>query len=213
MELLIAQNKKAVSAGRRPDQVSVHNLVFRLRFLPITSPSFSTQDFCVCYIPPRLRNRIFLLTFSFWLSLVATAGFSLALPISIGRLVFRLFGCPIVHDGYSLLLGAFPSYFIFRALTWAIGFALAKKTPRNSLARQFGRFKRPLSRKTLWISVFNKVYVAATIGSIVPLAVGLVVELYCILPFRSPLSEPSVVRLSEVWAMGVRECFPTLDED
>ncbi|CDZ98172.1 Protein involved in mRNA turnover and stability [Phaffia rhodozyma] len=180
MELLIAQNKKAVSVGRRPD-----------------------QDFCVCYLPPRLRNRIILLTFSFWLSLVALAAFGLALPIFIGRFIFSLFGFPLVHDGYSLILGALPSYSIFLTLDWSVRLVLAKQSPMRTLARGLTDVKTTLQRKVYWIALLSYIYVIGAVGSIVPLAVGLVIELYCIMPLKVSSAEPPIIRIPEVWAMGV----------
>ncbi|KAL7409311.1 hypothetical protein BDY24DRAFT_223553 [Mrakia frigida] len=177
LELLVAQNKKTLGDGRNP-----------------------LEDFCVVYLPPYIRNRVLVLLFSLWVSLVVLVGASLSVPLAIGRFFFSVLLEKEVHDGYSFAAGgtiALCNFLASRSLLRKIRrWGQAERVRKTSL---LGRIKRNI----LWGA--NIAYLATAFGLVLPLALSFVFELYLISPMKSGLtfSEPSVLFVWELWSLGL----------
>lgn len=175
-----AQDDKTTSAGHDPD-----------------------VDYAVVFLPAQVRNRIFLLLGAIWLSLVGLLMVGLVIPLFVGRWTFARFlgnACPEVADGYSLCVGL-----VFVYCGWlSIRSALRK-------LRRFGQAER-VRRSTLSMRIKRDLIFGAQVaelalafGFVLPLAVGLVAELYLVVPFRGSLDEPPVIFVWETWAFGCGE--------
>jgi E3 ubiquitin-protein ligase MARCH6 len=159
-------------------------------------------DYRVVYIPPGFRYRIFAFILSMWAIGAVILGISVALPITLGRSVFRLFISRDVHDGYSLILGFYllvACYLCGRAID-----RLDKRRQRRSPEGPRADLKvLVVKRGLLWLAKIS--YMMVTLGVLLPILVALVMDLYVILPIRLAL-DPSMnprIRIVDAWALGL----------
>ncbi|KAI0294319.1 hypothetical protein B0F90DRAFT_1757507 [Multifurca ochricompacta] len=142
------------------------------------------DDYTVVHIPPHFQHRIGLLIFALWVigCLFVTA--SVTVPVLLGRGVFNLFTKRQMHDGYSFLVG-------FYALwgCWVVGHAIERMEKR--------RQRRSADEAHIVHHFF--------VGIVIPTLIGLVVELYLIMPIRLLLNPDLVpnVRAVDMWALGI----------
>lgn len=180
LRLLVAINKKAVDAGRDP-----------------------ATDFGVVWLPGHVRSRVYLLLCALWASCLAVAALVVG-TIGLGRLALRIvvLGDSEAHDGYALLAGS-----TILAGCVEVGLTTEIVLRRWTLARQVAKRRpRPFLRRSAVIrwarSLATGLLATVALGGIVPLTVGLVIETALLLPFRSSATDPAVIHLAEVWALG-----------
>lgn len=159
-------------------------------------------DYRIVYIPPGFRYRIFAFILSMWIIGAVVLGVSVALPITLGRSVFRLFTAREVHDGYSLILGFYllvACYLCGRAID-----RLDKRRQRRSPEGSRADLRvLVVKRGLLWLAKIS--FMMVTLGIILPILVALVMDLYVILPVRLAL-DPSLnprIRIVDSWALGL----------
>jgi E3 ubiquitin-protein ligase MARCH6 len=160
------------------------------------------EDYTVVYIPPYFQHRIGLFIFALWVigCLLVTAAVSA--PILLGRGVFNLFTERQMHDGHSFLVG-------FYALwgCWVVGHAVErmdKRRQRRSADDARGNWPLYfLKRSVLWLAKIS--YIVFSVGIVIPTLLGLVVELYIVMPIRLSLNPDFVpnVRVVDMWALGI----------
>ncbi|KAF9219715.1 hypothetical protein BS17DRAFT_740159 [Gyrodon lividus] len=162
-------------------------------------------DYIVVYIPPHFRSRIIAFVTAVWTIMAVVAAVCIALPVQIGRLFFTLFTSSQVHDGYSFLAGF---YFL-----WAC--SLVVKTAQQMdkhRQRQSGDGPRAefavffAKRSLLWLSKVT--YMVVFLGVIIPTLLGLVADLYIVMPIRLTLNPTMVprIRLVDMWSLGLVYC-------
>lgn len=159
-------------------------------------------DYRVVYIPPGFRYRIIGFIVCMWIIGAIVLGFSVALPITLGRSVFRLFTSRDVHDGYSLILGFYllvACYLCGRAID-----RLDKRRQRRSPEGSRADLRvLVIKRGLLWLAKIS--FMMATLGVVLPILVAIVMDLYVILPVRLAL-DPSLnpkIRVVDSWALGL----------
>lgn len=160
-------------------------------------------DYRVVYIPPGFRYRIFAFILSMWAIGAVILGISVALPITLGRSVFRLFVSRDVHDGYSLILG-----FYLLVACYLCGRAIDRLDKRRQRRRSPEGPRADLKvlvvkRGLLWLAKIS--YMVVTLGVLLPILVALVMELYVILPARLALHPTLIpkIRIVDTWALGL----------
>lgn len=159
-------------------------------------------DYRVVYIPPGFRYRIFAFILSMWVIGAVVLGISVALPIMLGRSVFRLFTPREVHDGYSLILG-----FYLLVACYLGGRAIDRLDKRRQRRSPEGRRADlrilVVKRGLLWLAKI--LYMMVTLGVLLPILVALVMDLYVVLPVRLAL-DPAMnprIRIVDAWALGL----------
>ncbi|KAH9962695.1 hypothetical protein BC827DRAFT_206711 [Russula dissimulans] len=160
------------------------------------------DDYTVVYIPPHFQYRIGLFIFALWVIGCIFVTVALSTPILLGRAVFNLFTERQMHDGYSFLVG-------FYALwgCWVVGHAVErmdKRRQRRSADDARGNWPLYfLKRSALWLAKIS--YIVLLVGIAIPALIGLVVELYIIMPIRLSLNPDLVpnVRVVDTWALGI----------
>ncbi|KAF9244135.1 hypothetical protein BU15DRAFT_86088 [Melanogaster broomeanus] len=181
-ELIASQNAEAVKAKR---DVS--------------------HDYIVVYFPPHFRIRIIAFVAAVWMIMAVVAAVSIAVPVQLGRRFFTLFTSSQVHDGYSFLAGFY--------LMWAC-YLVVKVAEEMDKRRQRGAGDGPRAqfavffakRSLLWLSKIT--YLALFLGVIIPLLLGLVADLYIVMPVRLTLNPTLVpsIRLVDMWSLGLVYC-------
>lgn len=159
-------------------------------------------DYIVVYFPPRFRARVLTFIAAVWLIVAIVVATGIALPIQIGRRFFGLFTSTELHDGYSFLAGFY--------LLWgcyAIGHIAERLDKRRLRLSHNG--PRPefmvffVKRSLVWSSKIA--YMVVFLGVVIPVLLGLVVDLYIILPIRLTLDPAMVpkIRMVDMWSLGL----------
>ncbi|KAH9066911.1 hypothetical protein EDB87DRAFT_1721418 [Lactarius vividus] len=160
------------------------------------------DDYTVVYIPPHFQYRVALFIFALWVVGCIFITATVSIPILLGRGVFNLFTRRQMHDGYSFLVG---SYALWGC--WVVGHALdrmEKRRQRRGADEARGNWPLYfLKRSVLWLAKIS--YIVFFIGIIIPALIGLVVELYMIMPIRLSLNPDLVpnIRVADMWALGI----------
>jgi E3 ubiquitin-protein ligase MARCH6 len=160
------------------------------------------EDYTVVYIPSHFQYRIGLFIFALWVIGCIFVTGAVCAPILLGRGVFNLFTDRQMHDGYAFLVG-------FYALwgCWVVGHAVErmdKRRQRRSADDARGNWPLYfLKRSLLWLAKIS--YVVFSVGIVIPALLGLVVELYIVMPIRLSLNPDLVpnVRVVDMWALGI----------
>ena len=161
------------------------------------------KDYTVVYIPPNVKHRVLLFLLGLWVACSIMLASILAAPILLGRAFFRMFTHIDIHDGYSFIVGFY--------LLWGcylFGSAIDRLDKRRQRrwveSEERGNWMLyAIKRGLLWSA--QALYMIATLGFVIPTLVGLVFELYIVLPIRhaaNPLMEPRI-RIVDMWALGL----------
>ena len=178
-ELILAQDAEAEKAKRNPK-----------------------EDYTVVYIPPHFQYRIGIFIFALWIIGCVFVTVAVSAPILLGRGVFNLFTERQMHDGYSFLVGFYTLWGC-----WVVGHAVErmdKRRQRHSADDARGNWPLYfLKRSVLWLAKIS--YIVFFVGIVIPALIGLVVELYIIMPIRLSLNPDLVpnVRVVDMWALGI----------
>jgi len=160
------------------------------------------DDYTVVYIPPNFQYRIGLFIFALWVIGCVFITAAVAVPILLGRAVFNLFTRRQMHDGYSFLVG---SYALWGC--WVVGHTLdrmEKRRQRRGADEARGNWPLYfLKRSILWLAKIS--YIVFFVGIVIPALIGLVVELYMIMPIRLSLNPDLTpnIRVADMWALGI----------
>ncbi|KAH8991685.1 hypothetical protein EDB92DRAFT_1797968 [Lactarius akahatsu] len=160
------------------------------------------DDYTVVYIPPHFQYRVALFIFALWVVGCVFITATVSMPILLGRGVFNLFTRRQMHDGYSFLVG---SYALWGC--WVVGHTLdrmEKRRQRRGADEARGNWPLYfLKRSVLWLAKIS--YIVFFIGIVIPALIGLVVELYMIMPIRLSLNPDLVpnIRVADMWALGI----------
>ena len=160
------------------------------------------DDYTVVYIPPHFQYRIGLFIFALWVIGCVFITTAVSMPILLGRAVFNLFTRRQMHDGYAFLAG---SYTLWGC--WVVGHTLdrmEKRRQRRGTDEARGNWPLYfLKRSILWLAKIS--YIVFFVGFVIPALVGLVVELYMIMPIRLSLNPDLVpnIRVADMWALGI----------
>ena len=192
-----------VTESGEPFDKAAENLIKAQNAEAIKAKRDINFDYEVVYIPPGFRYRIFAFIFLMWTFGAVIIGISVALPISLGRSVFKLFLARDVHDGYSLILG-----FYLLVACYLCGRAIDRLDKRRQRRRSPEGPRADLrvlvvKRGLLWLMKIS--YMVATLGVLLPILVALVADLYIILPARMTL-DPTLkprIRIVDSWALGL----------
>ena len=160
------------------------------------------EDYTVVYIPPHFQYRIGLFIFALWVIGCVFVTAAVSAPILLGRGVFNLFTERQMHDGYSFLVGFYTLWGC-----WVVGHAVErmdKRRQRRSADDARGNWPLYfLKRSVLWLAKIS--YIVFSVGIVIPALLGLVVELYIVMPIRLSLNPDLVpnVRVVDMWALGI----------
>ncbi|KAH8996103.1 hypothetical protein EDB86DRAFT_2804184 [Lactarius hatsudake] len=160
------------------------------------------DDYTVVYIPPHFQYRVALFILALWVVGCVFITASVSMPILLGRGVFNLFTRRQMHDGYSFLVG---SYALWGC--WVVGHTLdrmEKRRQRRGADEARGNWPLYfLKRSVLWLAKIS--YIVFFIGIVIPALIGLMVELYMIMPIRLSLNPDLVpnIRVADMWALGI----------
>ncbi|KAJ1306920.1 hypothetical protein OPQ81_007903 [Rhizoctonia solani] len=160
IEVMAEQDEETRRAGRTPE-----------------------QDYIIVHVPPFFGARCLLLVMLLWVTAASITVTGTVGPILLGRwLLSTIAHKPHVHDGYSLVVG------------WYV---------------LWGLWRMHRSQVRSWISalawVANVLCIGIGMGVIMPILVAITLQMYVVLPLRlwwNPETVP-VLRIAEDWALGL----------
>lgn len=160
------------------------------------------EDYTIVYLPPHFRYRVIAFIIGLWLAFSMVLVASIAAPIHVGRAVFSLFLDREVHDGYSFVIG----FYLFWGCFF-IGKTLDRMDKRRQRIGGDGpRGEWPIyvvKRTFLWTAKF--VWMAFWLGFVIPALIGIVMEVYLVLPLRLMFVGDVALRIRvfKSWAAGL----------
>lgn len=145
------------------------------------------------YNCPRLFPlRILGLVCIIYLSLILASLSMLTIPVFLGRKLMSLWmGGSKVHELYTAACGLYACWLILRCAV-----VLANWFPKgwNAIAAKMAE----------WMAITSKSLVALSVLlGILPLLMGLLVDMVFIVPLRVPLNQTPIIYLWQDWALGV----------
>ncbi|KAI8093895.1 uncharacterized protein BX664DRAFT_260652 [Halteromyces radiatus] len=153
----------------------------------------------IVYIPPHFEIRVILFLFSMWFSgSVMTCSITVA-PLLLGRSIFEtyLFGGKQVHDLYAFVIGAYVMVLLSISINW-----LARGLDYCLNRHIHGGWMVLLTR--FLKHGCKMVYLTLMIGWVIPLFVGVAIDLYVFMPIRySSSNHTLVLHLAEDWSYGI----------
>uniref|UniRef100_A0A0W0F5D3 RING-type E3 ubiquitin transferase n=2 Tax=Moniliophthora roreri TaxID=221103 RepID=A0A0W0F5D3_MONRR len=167
------------------------------------------NDYIIVYLPPFFRYRVMGFICCLWIVGAACVGLAIGVPIILGRAVLAsVLGGKAgeeVHDGYAILVGFY--------LLWGC-FLVGKAVDRLDKRRQRRGTEGPrahlavlvVKRGLLWLVKTG--YMILMLGVVIPAFVGVVIELYLVLPVRlwgglGSAEEAVRIRIVDEWALGL----------
>ncbi|KAF8141917.1 hypothetical protein EV363DRAFT_1151445 [Boletus edulis] len=163
------------------------------------------NDYIVVYFPSRFRVRIITFVMAVWTIMAIVAAICIAVPVQVGRHFFTLLSSTTVHDGYSFLAGFYILWGCCLVAKAAESMDRRRQRvtgdgPRADFAVYFAK------QSLLWAS--KMAYMTVCFGVLIPILLGLVVDLYIVLPVRLTLHPTMVptIRLVDMWSLGLVYC-------
>lgn len=191
-----------VTAGGAPIDTTQLEILIRQNAEADKTKRNIKDDYTVVYIPPKFRWRIAVFMLCLWICGSIMLAAALAAPILLGRAFFRLVVPYEVHDGYSFIIGF---YLLWGC--WIVGLAIDRLDKRRQRrGPETRQAKWPLylaKRSLLWIAKAS--YMIFFLGIVIPTLIGLVMELYVVLPAKHMLhfvAQPRI-RLVDMWSLGL----------
>ncbi|CAO3631806.1 unnamed protein product [Cunninghamella blakesleeana] len=155
----------------------------------------------IVYAPPHFKMRLILFIVLMWLSSTLLTCTLSVVPVCLGRVFFNLFVTEKqVHDIYCFTLGVYIMVSLGLLIDWASNKHISWQESGSELNQntvlQYLKEKLQLGAKLFYLLV--------TLGFILPLMLGIVVDLYLFMPLRYSIhDQPMVLHLSEDWVFGI----------
>ncbi|KAI8366334.1 hypothetical protein EDC96DRAFT_508584 [Choanephora cucurbitarum] len=154
-----------------------------------------SQSTVIVYAPPHFKQRIIVFLIYMWFSISAFTCSMTVVPLLFGRLLFSFYLAPgaQVNDLYSFALGIYLMVGIVIVARW-IQDGYATLSTHQTMTY--------LQEKLIKASKFF--YLASTFGFVIPLLLGIAVDLFVFMPIRSSnMDKGLVIHVSQNWSFGV----------
>ncbi|KAI9487301.1 MAG: hypothetical protein EXX96DRAFT_552589 [Benjaminiella poitrasii] len=157
-----------------------------------------SQATIVVYIPPYFKQRVIVFLLYMWFSISVFACSVSVVPLLIGRALFKFYFAPEskVNDLYSFALGIYLMVGIVLVIHWmTICYSMGRDSNQDEI-KKFIKEKASKAGKFLYLS--------GMFGLVIPLLVGIAVDLFVFMPLRNFNSETGlVIDISQNWSFGV----------
>ncbi|CAO3592354.1 unnamed protein product [Absidia cylindrospora] len=161
----------------------------------------------IVYVPPKFKLRVVLFLFLMWLSGSVMTCTVTAVPLLLGRFLFETYVSPnkSMHDLYSFVFGAYVMVLLTRVFNWVARGSDYYFNHRDHGGCLYLLNKTQSHLRQKMANGCKFIYLTVTIGWMIPLLVGVAVDLYVFIPIRYANSSHHalVIHLSEDWSFGV----------
>ncbi|CAO3587835.1 unnamed protein product [Absidia cylindrospora] len=166
---------------------------------PAASQSGDELSTTIVYAPPHFKFRIILFIVLMWLSSSLLTCTLTVVPVCLGQFLFKTFVTEkAVHDVYNFATGAYVMVSLGLAIDWIINKyqSWQENNTTWTVILEWTKTKLRMGGKVL--------YLAVTLGFVLPLMLGVTVDLYLFMPLRYSINDqPMVLHLSEDWTFGI----------
>lgn len=156
------------------------------------------QSTIVVYVPPHFKLRTIVFLLFMWLFISLFVCSVTVVPLLFGRFLFKAYLAPqvdMVNDLYSFTLGLYLLVGACLTCTWTYRCYVTYKLNGYSFSEQWVTYVTKASRY---------VYLIFSLGVVIPLLLGISVDLFVFMPIRTYHSkEGIVIHLSQNWAFGI----------
>ncbi|KAG0279290.1 hypothetical protein BGZ95_001712 [Linnemannia exigua] len=154
----------------------------------------------IVYGPPNFKRRLIVFIILLWTSVMTFLVLSVVSPMVLGRAIFSLKSTRPVHDVYSFVVGVY-----FLSGVW---YTVDKAWTKLHMlyTRGTGPIDIRVVLKGLWTAfklVAKMTYFVLAFGVLMPFTLGLMVELFVVLPLRNAIDEDANVIFMVDWAVGL----------
>lgn len=155
----------------------------------------------IVYLPPLFKQRVSLFLFIMWTTSIAAACAATALPIILGRWVYHTaLGASVeVHDMYAYFTGGFLLVVLSLVIV-QVAKTIVGMYRSTSLSMAFGYLKQRLAMAVFLIG--KLLYIGMTMGLMIPVLLGLITEMYLVMPTRDLGAQPPSIELLPIWTRG-----------
>ncbi|KAG0012247.1 hypothetical protein BGZ80_000100 [Entomortierella chlamydospora] len=158
------------------------------------------ENTIIIYAPPHFKRRLSAFIVLLWISVTSFLVLSVIVPMVLGRAIFQLKTDRQVHDIYSILVGVY----VLCGLWYLVDWVSAKVYTISSQGLQPIDFKTQINAVwSLCRTVAKLIYFGLAFGIIIPFALGLMIELFIILPLRASIEEKTSIIFVVNWAVGL----------
>ncbi|KAF9128967.1 hypothetical protein BGW39_004579 [Mortierella sp. 14UC] len=154
----------------------------------------------IVYGPPNFKRRLIAFIILLWTSVMLFLVLSVVIPMVLGRAIFSLKSTRSVHDVYSFVVGIYILSGVWHAVDWT----WAKV--HTLYTRGTGPIDSRAVFRALWTTsklVAKLTYFVIAFGILMPFTLGLMVELFVVLPLRNAIDEDASVIFMVDWAVGL----------
>ncbi|KAF9199662.1 hypothetical protein BGZ49_010191, partial [Haplosporangium sp. Z 27] len=150
----------------------------------------------IVYTPPNFKYRLISFIIIIWTTTLAFLALSVIAPLMIGRSVLVIVTERQVHDVYSFAIGAHIIGIVWYIHRWTDSSSFQRITS--------GGISVYLRRAIDFINrVIKLVYFGITFGIVFPFILGLMMELFVIIPLRTAVGDNPGIVPAFCWATGL----------
>ncbi|KAF9150172.1 hypothetical protein BG015_008029 [Linnemannia schmuckeri] len=158
------------------------------------------ENTTIVYGPPHFKRRLIAFIILIWTSVMIFMVLSVVSPMVLGRAIFSLKSTRPVHDVYSFVVGIYSLSGIWYMLDWTT----------TKIHTIYTRGTGPINSRAvlsmLWTAskmAAKLTYFVLAFGVLMPFILGLMVELFVVLPLRNAIDEDANVIFMVDWAVGL----------
>ncbi|KAF9543697.1 hypothetical protein EC957_000552 [Mortierella hygrophila] len=158
------------------------------------------ENTTIVYGPPHLKRRLIAFLILVWTSVMTFMVLSVVSPMVLGRAIFSLKSTRPVHDVYSFVVGIYFLSGIWYAVDWT------SAKIHMIYTRGTGPINSRAVLNMLWTAskmATKLTYFVLAFGILMPFTLGLMVELFVVLPLRNAIDEEANVIFMVDWAVGL----------
>ncbi|KAF9987057.1 hypothetical protein BGZ75_001097 [Mortierella antarctica] len=164
---------------------------------PLIDPKENT---IVVYTPPNFKYRVITFVILIWTSVMYSLVLAAVIPTVLGREIFAMKTDRKVHDVYSFIVGVYAVRCCWFLMDWMLSQYRVVASGGVQSIDAYAQL-RTLSRLC---KTFGKLlYFGLSFGVVIPFFLGLLFELYVVLPFRSYGELENGIMFVMNWATGL----------
>ncbi|KAG0318326.1 hypothetical protein BGZ99_005746 [Dissophora globulifera] len=154
----------------------------------------------VVYAPPNFKRRLISFIVLIWTTTMSFLAISVVVPLILGRSLFTLVTERQVHDVYSFAAGVYAIGALWYVQEWTL-------STYQSLSSAGGRLVDVPDKVKMVVRAFKitakLVYFAILLGFVFPLGLGLMMEVFIIIPIKAALYGDTGTIFAFSWASGL----------
>ncbi|CAO3567677.1 unnamed protein product [Mortierella alpina] len=164
---------------------------------PLIDPKENTV---VVYTPPNFKYRVITFVILLWTSVMYSLVLAAVIPTVLGREILSMKTDRKVHDVYSFIVGVYAVRCCWFLMDWTLS---QYRTIASGGMRSIDAYAQLRMLSKLCKTFGKLLYFGLSFGVIIPFFLGLLFELYVVLPFRTYGELENGIMFVMNWATGL----------